>query len=1490
MSSSSPLTSSSEIPLQETGDVFLCYHDNYIAKSFLLDLNSALSQAGFNVYMNNHSLTTEYQTNFSALEASKTSIIVFSSNFDASTWFLEELEKILECRRTTRQVVMPLFYDVDPSDVRQQKGVFAQNWWFRNNKSRRYRAALSEVANMLGFDVRDSRDESQCINRIVQALTRLIQDKDLFVAKHPVGVIAQVQDVIQLLNNGQPEHTIIVGIWGMNGVGKTTIARATYNQMGFFFEGQSFLENVNEIWNRDGDLSLRQQLLSDIYKPEVLNTTAPSGMEEFRKTLCRKKIFLVLDNLNNLDQLNALCGSHEWFGHGSRIIITTRDRSLLHSLPDDHVYKMKYMDTTQSLELFSWYAFRKSGPIESYASLCQDVVQYCGGWPLALEVIGSFLFGRPAAEWEIVWEKIKTNGNHVVMEKLRTGFDDLQRGEKEIFLKIATLFIGMDKDDVIQTLDYADPDIGIRVLVDKSLVTIDSNNRIGMHTLVRAMGGEIIRQRSIGMAETKMYDVFLSFRGPDSRAKFIAHLGSSLQNAGIHVFKDEDGIRRGDKISESLLEAITQSSISVVVFSRSYANSKWCMMELEKIVEMSRTKGMVVVPVFYEVDPTDVRNQTGDFGKEFDSLISTTEVNEYTKIPTKVYEYKKWIWKTALKEVGNNAGAVVIKSRDENEDVKKIVESVTLLLDKTKLFVADHPVGVESRVQDVIKLLNSQKSKEPLLLGIWGMGGIGKTTIAKAVYNEIHRDFEAKSFLFNVRESWKLDNDKVALQQQLLSDIYKTTKIKIGTIDSGKNILPEILSQKRIFLVIDDVNKEDQLNTLCGNRKWFGERSIIIITTRDKDLLSRLEVDHVYKMKEMDDRESLELFNWHAFKQQIPSNAFTELSRDVVKYCGGLPLALKVIGSFLVNKKSEAVWKSVLEKLKLIPNVEVLEKLRISFDGLSDYDVEDIFLDIAFFFTGMDQEDVIEILKDCGHFPEIGISILVQQSLVTVDRENKIGMHDLLRDMAREIVSKKSKEGSKEPNRLWRYEDVRELPKDTISLYVKGLTLKMPRLESPTCLQTKEFEKMNRLKLLQFAGVKLDGDYKYLSKDLRWLCWHGFPLQFTPKDLHQGSLVALDLQYSYLKQVWREDQLLVKLKILNLSHSQLLRHTPDFSNLPNLEKLILEDCPSLSSVCSTIGQARKIQLINLKDCTGLRELPKSIYTLDSVKTLILSGCTQIDKLEEDIEQMKSLTTLDGDNTAITRVPFAVKMRTPIGSGLLPGDNYPDWLTFNSNSSSVSFEVPQVEGRSLKTIMCIIVYSSSPDNTTTESFEVLLGVINCTKDTKQVYNIDRSLALFDEEEWQSLISNIEPGNKIDVIVGFTNEFIVKETTIYLVYDEPNEEQTNDSHETDENDIVSSGNENLGCNYFDWYNAEVAEKDLIIMKQKRRLEVLTRVSDEQDQQLVEERKKVLEQNERIDEQNQKIVGLESGLDTTMKWMKIWRNCTLVLVMVLMYKMMV
>ncbi|XP_027906044.1 TMV resistance protein N-like isoform X2 [Vigna unguiculata] len=670
------------------------------------------------------------------------------------------------------------------------------------------------------------------------------------------------------------------------------------------------------------------------------------------------------------------------------------------------------------------------------------------------------------------------------------------------------------------------------------------------NSILRAEMSEL----SSRLSNLRFYDVFLSFRGEDTRASFVSHLHASLQNAGIIVFKDDESLPRGDQISYSLFQAIEQSRISIVVFSRNYSQSTWCLNELVRIMQCHSTIGQVVLPVFYDVDPSEVRHQTGEFGRAFQSLSSRT----FTEVS------KKRRWMKTLREAASISGIVVLNSRNESEAIKSIIENVTRLLDKTELFIADNPVGVESRVQDTIQLLDLKRSNDVLLLGMWGMGGIGKTTIAKAIYNKIGRNFEGRSFLAQIRDVWGKDGGQVCLQEQLLFDINKETKTKIHNVEFGKNILMQRLHRKRVLLILDDVNNLHQLNALCGNRGWFGSGSRIIITTRDMHILRGSRVDKLYMMERMDESESVELFSWHAFKQASPREDFAELSRSVIAYSGGLPLALEVLGSYLFDMEVTE-WKSVLEKLQKIPNDEVQEKLKISYDGLSDNTEKEIFLDIACFFIGMDRNDVIHILNGCGLCAENGIRVLTERSLVTIDHNNTLGMHDLLRDMGREIIRGKSPKEPEERSRLWFLEDVLDvLSKETGTKAIEGLALKLPRTNTKS-LNTKAFKKMKKLRLLQLAGVDLIGDYKYLSKDLRWLCWREFPLTSFPANFYQGSLVSVELENSNVTHVWKEAQVMENLKILNLSHSHCLTHSPDFSNMPNLEKLVLVDCPRLSN-------------------------------------------------------------------------------------------------------------------------------------------------------------------------------------------------------------------------------------------------------------------------------------------------------------------------------------
>ncbi|KAK7350581.1 hypothetical protein VNO77_09357 [Canavalia gladiata] len=998
-----------------------------------------------------------------------------------------------------------------------------------------------------------------------------------------------------------------------------------------------------------------------------------------------------------------------------------------------------------------------------------------------------------------------------------------------------------------------------------------------------------------------VHDVFINFRGEDSRKGIVSHLYTFLSNLGINTFLDDENLHKGMELKGELLGAIEGSRISVVVFSEHYADSAWCLMELVKIMECHRNNAQVVLPLFYGVDPSHVRHQKGAFGEAL--------VKHSQKLLGKRMEFVLSNWRGALTEVANFSGWDVSKYRSEAEVVKEVVKEVLRILDDTLLSITDFPVGLGSRINEMIGFIEN-KSRKVCTVGIWGMGGSGKTTMAKAIYNQIHRKFVNKSFIENIREVCEKDSKgHIVLQKHLLSDVLKT-KVKIHSIASGTTMIEKRLRKRKVLIVLDDVNKFEQLKALCGNLRWMRSGSVLIVTTRDVRLLNLLKVDHIFKMKEMDENESLELFSWHAFGKANPREDFSELTRNVVSYCGGLPLALEVIGSYLYERTKQE-WESVLSKLERIPNDQVQEKLRISFDGLTEDNEKDIFLDICCFFIGKDRAYVTDILNGCGLHAEIGITILVERSLIKVERNNKLLMHDLLRDMGREIIRRSSPLEPEKRSRLWVNEDVLGVLTEHIGTKaIEGLALMLQRT-SRVCFNTKAFEEMKRLRLLQFDHVQLAGDYEFLPKHLRWVYWQGFPLKYIPDNFNLENVVAIDMRHSNLKLVWKNSRLLESLKVLNLSHSRYLVGTPDFTNLPNLEKLILKDCQSLCEVHQSIGHLSNLLLINLKNCTSLTNLPKMIYKLKSLKTLIISGCSKIDKLEEDMVQMESLTTLIANNTGIKQVPFSIirsksigyislcgyeglacdlfpsliwswmsptnniisciqpsrsmstsitsmdiqdnnlsdllpmlsgfsKLRsiclqcgsefqltqelrkildglcdvnftklettadaspisdTSMGSHLigigsyrqvinslsksiskglttngssnfiLPGDNYPRWLAYVSEGHSVPFQVPGDSDCQMKGMALCVIYSSTLERMVAECLSSVL-ISNYTKCTIQIYKQDTTLS-FNDEDWLGIISNLEPGDNVEIFVAFGHGMTVKRTAVYLIYDQ------------------------------------------------------------------------------------------------------------------------
>ncbi|XP_057445146.1 disease resistance protein RUN1-like isoform X2 [Lotus japonicus] len=585
-----------------------------------------------------------------AIERSRLSVVIFSKGYAGSTECLVELENIMDCHRVKGHIVFPVFYGVNLWNVRKQKGEFGALFegMVKNvHKDRvlNWRRALSEAAFFPGCRATPRRYrhtivDFQASDEIVHIVCMMLDGKYLSCTYHQIGKSIHTKNIYDSLSNDL-ESVHLVGIWGKGGSGKTTIAKVIYNNMCHSFEGSIFLANIKDEWKQDnGKEYLQKQLLTEINSSTdlIMNST------EMEKILPHKRVLVVLDDVSQRDQLISLCGSPVWFGPGSMILITAREKHLLDDLELDFEYEMKGMESSESLQLFGSHAFKNDSPAGNLIKLSKKAISHCGGLPLALEVLGSLLLDRKRSEWKSILKLLKRNQSNEVLNILKVSYDFLDHNEKKIFIEIACFYIGMDRHNITQLLNGCGlaAETGISKLIELSLLKVDMNNKLEMHDLFQDMGSDL---NDLKPKSKWIHNVFLSFRGVDTRRSFTSHLYATLQNAGMAVYMD-DNLERGENISSSLLQAIEVSRVSIIIFSINYANSRWCLQELEKIMECHRTLGQEVLPVFYGVEPSEVRNQIGSFGKALGGLVQ------------RISDTKDMIisWKRALTEAANLSG------------------------------------------------------------------------------------------------------------------------------------------------------------------------------------------------------------------------------------------------------------------------------------------------------------------------------------------------------------------------------------------------------------------------------------------------------------------------------------------------------------------------------------------------------------------------------------------------------------------------------------------------------------------------------------------------------------------------------------------------------------------------------------------------------------------------------------------------------------------
>ncbi|KAI9126682.1 hypothetical protein K1719_002278 [Acacia pycnantha] len=444
-------------------------------------------------------------------------------------------------------------------------------------------------------------------------------------------------------------------------------------------------------------------------------------------------------------------------------------------------------------------------------------------------------------------------------------------------------------------------------------------------------------------------------------------------------------------------------------------------------------------------DPSHVRHQKGAYENAFADHELKFQGNGL----------KVQNWRSALKNAADLSGYVASIYYDDAELIDEIVKDVLLRLNHVYPSEPKGLVGIDQHI-DPIRSFLEMESKEVQILGIWGMSGIGKTTVAQVAYDKFSPHFEGSYFLDNVREESQ-NHGLTSLKQRLISELQE---------EKCASVKKRLLSRRKVFVVLDDVDTPEQLHHLVTERIRLGPGSRVIVTSKNKQALVAGGVHAIHEVKGLDFEESLKLFSLNAFKNSHPEKGYEDLSKKAVAYAKGLPLALKVLGLCLYSADRET-WNDTLRKLEMHPHPRIHDVFKISYHRLDDVE-RHIFLDIAFFYNGEDKDHVMSLLDANNLFPASGIKVLLDRDLVFISNDNIIQMPDLIQETAREIVHQECKENPGKRSRLKGFEEVYDVLKNNKGTdAIKGIAL-CASLVRHVQLNVDTFKNMTNLRVVKF--------------------------------------------------------------------------------------------------------------------------------------------------------------------------------------------------------------------------------------------------------------------------------------------------------------------------------------------------------------------------------------------------------------------------------------